>query len=161
MATIKKAFEPVYNKMVELDVEARIGKAKFAQLVALMEASRGGGAETILKDEEGNMLGRMCTVTNKFFPADRFFKGTTIIKEADSVKAKFYTESKAVENEAKKLLEEARELEEATEKLAKFEAYDKEMERAKQIRSTPVEVKEEWLEGGFDTIEELKASLEA
>lgn len=121
-------------------------------------ASTGPREVTILRDGE-EIVGRKCTVTDKFFPIDRFAKNTSCIKEADGAKGKLYNESKKIEKDAQALLEEARGITDTAEKVAKFEQYDAEIQRAGEVRKTPVEIEDEWLEGSFDTIEELAASL--
>ena len=120
--------------------------------------STGPREVTILKDGE-DMVGRKCMVTNRFYPADRFAKGTTCIKEADGAKGKLYTESKKMEKDAMSLLDEARTIEDIEERVAKFEEYDQALQDAKEFRGQTIEVQPEWLDGSFETIEELAAEL--
>ena len=112
---------------------------------------------TILKDAEGNVLGRKCTVLGSFFKVDRFSKGATMVKEVEAVKAKLYTESKKMEKDAGALLDEARTLTDAGEKVAKYEEYDQKLVEAKNHRNQPVTI--ENIDGGFATIEELAKDL--
>ena len=112
---------------------------------------------TILKDAEGNVLGRKCTVLGSFFKVDRFSKGATMVKEVEAVKAKLYTESKKMEKDAGALLDEARTLTDAGEKVAKYEEYDQKLVEAKNHRNQTVTI--ENIEGGFATIEDLAKDL--
>ena len=121
--------------------------------------SNGPREVTILKDIDGNQLGRKCTVTEKWFANDAFSKGTTCVKLADAERAKLYTESKKMERDAQKLLDEAKEITDVEEKVAKYEEYDKALADAKAFRTTPVTITDEMLVGGFDTIEDLAASM--
>jgi hypothetical protein len=136
-------------------------------VIAIMQPAEGttsnGPREiTILRDGptvDANVLGRKCTVTGLFFPIDRFAKNTSCIKEADAAKGKLYNESKAMEKDAMAVLDEAREIEDAMEKVAKFEEYDQKLLDAKAHRSQEVQVDKKALDGGFATIEELASSL--
>lgn len=112
---------------------------------------------TILKDAEGNVLGRKCTVLGSFFKVDRFSKGATMVKEVEAVKAKLYTESKKMEKDAGSLLDEARTLTDAGEKVAKYEEYDQKLVEAKNHRNQTITI--ESIEGGFATIEDLAKNL--
>lgn len=162
MANIKKTMEAPLAYLVALNVmsEAQLNEfqTKFCYAAA-GSVSNGPREITILKDADGEMLGRKCMVTNLFYVADRFAKGTTCIKEADGAKGKLYTESKKMEKEAMSLLDEAREIEDIEERVAKFEAYDQALQDAKVVRTQPVVIQDEWLEGGFATIEDLALDL--
>lgn len=114
---------------------------------------------TILKDIEGNQLGRKCSVTGLWFPTDRFFKSGTLIKEADGAKNKLYSESKKMESDAKALLVEAREISDPMEKVAKFEEYDTALESAQKHRATEIAVVPKWTKGSFESIEALAKNL--
>lgn len=120
--------------------------------------STGPREVTILRDGE-TVVGRKCTVTGMFFDIERFSKNTTCIKEADAAKGKLYNESKKMEDNAKAILEEARTIEDIEEKVAKFEEYDVALQNAKAHRVQPVEVNEDWLVDGFETIEALAEHL--
>lgn len=113
---------------------------------------------TILRDGEV-VVGRKCTVTGMFFDIEKFSKNTTCIKEADAAKGKLYNESKKMEEAAKAILDEARNIEDIEEKVAKFEAYDVALQDAKAHRLQPVVIDEAWLFDGFATIEELAENL--
>ena len=126
-------------------------------------ASDGPRELTILRDGSdvatAAILGRKCTLTHKFFPIDRFSKNTSCIKEADAVKLKRYNESKKMEADAKVLLVEARDITDIQEKVAKFTEYDKALLAATESRKGDIEVDAKWMEGSFDTIEDLAKSL--
>ncbi len=116
-------------------------------------------AITILKDIEGVQLGRQCSVTGLWFANDKFNKGTTCVKFADAAKGKLYNESKTIEKEAMTLIDEAREITDVKEKVAKFEAYDKKLQDAKAHRAKAVAVTPEMKEGGVETIDALAKAL--
>lgn len=157
---IKKTMEaPLAWLEGKLDAEQLVEFTELFGYKADGSTSTGPREITILKDSEGEMLGRKCTVCGVFFPADRFAKNTTCIKEADGAKGKLYNESKKMEKEAMVILEEAREITDVAEKVAKFEEYDQKLLEAKEYRLQPIEVNPEWLEGSFETIEELASSL--
>lgn len=122
-------------------------------------ASTGPKEIVILKDAEGNMLGRKCTVTNAFYPAEQFSKGTTCIKPADAARGARHAEARKALKDAESILEDAREITDIEEKVAKFEEYDKAVQDANALRSAEVEIDPEWLDGSFATIEELAADL--
>ena len=109
-----------------------------------------------LYDVDGVLLGRKCTVTGKWFGADCFYKDGSIHKEADAAKAKLYTESKKMESEAQRILDEAREITDMEDKLAAYERYDTAMVEAKNHRLQPLDIT---IKGGFDTIQDLAAAL--
>ena len=122
-------------------------------------ASTGPREVTILKDIDGNQLGRKCTVTGLWFPNEAFSKNTTCVKLADAEKGKLYNESKKMEKEAQALLDEARDITDVAEKVAKYEEYDQNLAEAKAYRVQPVEVTDEMKEDGFETIEALAEDL--
>lgn len=158
---VKKTMEPLAKELVAQGVDKLEGWDKILKLMlpATPEASSEPKEVTILKDEAGEMIARKCTITNQWYLAERFYKNGSIIKEADGAKNKLYAESKAMENTAKSILEEARSLTNVEDKLAKFEEYDRALEAAKAHRNQPVVVDEKWLEGSFDTMEDVKAAI--
>lgn len=158
---VKKTMEPLAKELVAQGVDKLEGWDKILKLMlpATPEASSEPKEVTILKDEAGEMIARKCTITNKWYFAERFYKNGSIIKEADGAKNKLYAESKTMENNAKSILEEARSLTNVEDKLAKFEEYDHALEAAKAHRNQPVVVDEKWLEGSFDTMEDVKAAI--
>lgn len=161
---IKKTMLTVATAMVNAKVAQAIGDEKWQTIVDAMKPADGSTSSTprevtILKDEDGNQLGRKCSVTGLWFANDKFNKGTTCVKLADSAKGKLYTESKVMEKDAMSLMDEARELTDVAEKVAKFEAYDKKLLEAKAHRATPVTVTEDMQKGGVETIEVLAKQL--
>lgn len=113
-----------------------------------------------LFDAEGEMLGRKCSVTGLWMKADNFFKDGSMCKQADKVKAKLYTESKAMERGAGEKLEAARELTDPTEKLAAYEAYDSEMVSAKEHRLQDISGEVDLTEvTTYETIDDLASAL--
>lgn len=158
---VKKTMEPLAKELVAQGCDKLPGWDKILKLMlpATPEASSEPKEVTILKDEAGEMIARKCTITNKWYLAERFYKNGSIIKEADGAKNKLYAESKTMENNAKSILEEARSLTNVEDKLAKFEEYDRALEAAKAHRNQPVVVDEKWLEGSFDTMEDVKAAI--
>ena len=158
---VKKTMESLAKELVEQGVNTMPGWDKILKLMlpATTESSSEPKALTILKDEAGEVIARMCTITNKWYLAERFYKNGSIIKEADGAKNKLYAESKTMENKAKSILEEARALTNVEDKLAKFEEYDRALEGAKAHRNQPIIVDEKWLEGSFDSLDDVKAAM--
>ena len=157
---VKKTMESLAKELVEQGVNTMPGWDKILKLMLpATESSSEPKALTILKDEAGEVIARMCTITNKWYLAERFYKNGSIIKEADGAKNKLYAESKTMENKAKSILEEARALTNVEDKLAKFEEYDHALEGAKAHRNQPILVDEKWLEGSFDSLDDVKAAI--
>jgi hypothetical protein len=156
---IKKAYEEVYSFLKENENKKVSTILEDAGFLALVEAKRGGatGEVVTLKDDEGNLIGRKCSFTGKWFPVDRFYTGASVIKEVEKAKNKVYADAKGIEAEAVELMKEARELTGA-EKLEKFEAADAKAQEAEAKRASAGEV-EVVFEGGFDTLDELQANL--
>ena len=121
--------------------------------------SNGPREVTILKDIDGIMLGRQCSVTKLWFPAEAFSKNTTCVKLADAAKGKLYNESKKMEKDAQSLLDEAKDITDIEEKVAKYEEYDAKLAEAKVLRTTVPEITNEMREGGVETIEDLAEEL--
>ena len=117
--------------------------------------STGPREVTILKDIDGEQLGRKCTVTGLWFDNSYFSKGTTCVKDADAAKGKLYNESKKMEKDAQSLLDEAKDITDVMEKVAKYEEYDAKLAEAKAFRLQPVEVTSDMTSGGVETIEDL------
>ena len=110
---IKKTFEGAVTFL-----EGYVGKPftkeafeKFVSEFAEAKTQSSGGTREYVKlfDKNGEMIGRKCTVTGKWFSAEHFSKNTSVIKSVDHIKAKFYNESKQMEKEALALVEKARE----------------------------------------------------
>ena len=114
-----------------------------------------------LFDVDGNVLGRRCSITHKWLEIGEFFKDGSMSKAADKVKAKLYTESKAMEKKAQELRIEAKDLTDPTEKLAAYEAYDEALEDAKTHRLQDISEDVVFDEdtNTFDSIEELAEDL--
>lgn len=158
---VKKTMEPLAKELVAQGVDKLEGWATILKLMlpATPEASSEPKEVTILKDADGNVIARKCTITNKWFEIERFYKNGTIIKEADGAKNKLYAESKTMEGKAKSILDEARTLVDVEAKLAKFEEYDKALVEAKEYRSQAIVIDEQWLVGSFDSSEDFVASI--
>jgi hypothetical protein len=162
MSNIKKSMVAVLEFVTENGNMSKENLTKFTNEFCVSKSapeSTGPREVTILKDNAGNMLGRKCTVTGLWFEADCFSKGTTCVKEADAARGKLYNESKKMEKEALSILEEAKELTDVMEKVAKYEEYDAKLAEAKTFRNQPVVVTESMTEGGFATIEELATAM--
>jgi len=116
---------------------------------------------TILKDAEQNVIGRMCTLSKKWFPISEFFKGTAVIKSLDQEKAKIYNAAKKMEKDADAIRDEAKTAETPEEKLAVYERYETAIDEAKLARAIEVDpaIIETASVGGFDTIEGLAVEL--
>lgn len=158
---VKKTMQALAIELIKQGVDKTPGWDKILKLMlpATPESSSVPREVTILKDEAGEMIARKCTITNKWFLAERFYKNGSIIKEADGAKNKLYSESKAMENTAKSILEEARSLTNVEDKLAKFEEYDRALEAAKAYRNQQIVVDPAWLEGSFDSLEDVQANI--
>lgn len=158
---VKKTMEPLAKELVAQGCDKLPGWDKILKLMlpATPEASSEPKEVTILKDVDGNVIARKCTITNKWFEIERFYKNGTIIKEADGAKNKLYAESKTMEGKAKSILDEARTLVDVEAKLAKFEEYDKALVEAKEYRSQAIVIDEQWLVGSFDSSEDFVASI--
>lgn len=158
---VKKTMEPLAKELVAQGIDKLEGWDKILKLMlpATPEASSEPKEVTILKDVDGNVIARKCTITNKWFEIERFYKNGTIIKEADGAKNKLYAESKTMEGKAKSILDEARTLVDVEAKLAKFEEYDKALVEAKEYRSQAIVIDEQWLVGSFDSSEDFVASI--
>ena len=111
-----------------------------------------------LFSEAGEMIGRRCSVSKRWLSIDNFFKDVAMCKIVDKMKAKLYTESKAMEKAANEILATARDLTDPAEKLAAFENYDDEMVKAREHRLQTLELDLDEI-GGFDTVEELAESM--
>lgn len=161
MSNIKKSMVAVLAFVIANGRMSKENLALFTEqfCVAKGETSAGPREITILKDINGEQLGRKCTATNLFFANEAFSKGAVMIKTAEALKAKLYTESKKMETAAQSLLAEAKGCEDVGEKIAKYEAFDSALEAAKQFRAQPIEVTDEMKQGGFATIEELASAL--
>ena len=154
---VKKTVVPMIDYLASKVDTATL--KEFVEKFGLKSTTSGQPREAVkLFDANGNVLGRRCTVTGKWFPIDRFYKSTTFIKEADKLKQKYYAEGQKIKKEAEKLLKKAREEEDPAKKLELFEQYDAQIEKAKEIANKDVSGEVEF-EGGFDTIEDLAKSL--
>jgi hypothetical protein len=160
--TIKKTMVAVLAFVTENGNMSKDNLAKFTNEFCVSKSSNestGPREITILKDNAGNMLGRKCTITGLWFEAERFSKGTTCVKEADAARVKQYNESKKMEKEALSILDEAKEITDVMEKVAKYEEYDTKLAEAKVFRTQPIAVTDVMTEGGFATIEELATAM--
>jgi len=123
-------------------------------------SSNGPREITILKDIDGNMLGRQCSVTKLWFDSSYFSKGTTCVKEADTAKGKLWAESKKMEKDAQSLLDEAKDITDIEDKVAKYEAYDVKLTEAKAHRASAVTITDTMTANGVESIELLAESME-
>jgi len=159
--TIKKTMKPVLEFVTKF---GNMTPAHLEQFTSEFCVARSGSTSTgpreatILRDENGNQLGRKCIATGLWFDNSHFSKNTTINKEAEKVKVALYHKGKKMEKEAQSLLEEAKDITDVMEKVAKYEEYDKALEAAKNIKST-FEVTDDMKQGGFETIDALAKSL--
>lgn len=161
--TIKKTMVEALAFVTEHGRMSADNLAKFtADYCVAKSGSRGDGGPrevTILKDIDGNQLGRKCAISELWFDDSYFNKGASITKLVNAVKAKAYSESKVMENEAKALLDEAKDITDMAEKVAKYEEYDAKLVEAKAHRNVDVVITDEMREGGFETIEALAEDM--
>lgn len=112
-----------------------------------------------LYDSEGNVIGRKCSGFKKWLPASEFWgdiNTASNCKLATKQKEANTRDANKIVREAELLREEANKLDDPLEKLAKFEEFDAELERAKQIKSADLVVPKDY---GFDTCEDLANDL--
>jgi hypothetical protein len=121
--------------------------------------STGSREVTILKDIEGEQIGRKCSLTGLWFSNDSFSKNTTCVKLADAARGKRHGDARAMEAAAKSILAEAKELTDIADKVAKYEEYDAKLAEAQAHRGSEVIITDEMKEGGVETIEELAKAL--
>ena len=132
----------------------------FAHQFAVKSARSTGDGKpreaTKLFDKDGNMIGARCSATLVWMLGEEFTNMQSISKQGHSLKGALNTKARGVESEANALLVEARDAKTPAEKLAIFEQYDKEMLKAKEIRSKGINASE-FVEGTltFPTVEEL------
>jgi len=150
------AFVEKHGKMTPENLE--LFTNEFCIAKSGSNGSKGPREVTILKDIEGNQLGRKCTATGLWFDNSHFSKNTTINKKAEKLKLSLYHASKKAEKDAQVMLDEAKDITDITEKVAKYEAYDAALVAAKAIRET-FAVTDEMKEGGRETIEALAKAL--
>ena len=162
---IKKTMAIVAMAMVEAGVPNVLKADKWESIVDAMKPADGSTGTstpreiTILKDVDGNQLGRQCSVTKLWFANESFNKGTTCVKLADSAKGKLYNESKVMEKAAMAIIDEARDITDVNEKVAKYEAYDKQLLEAKSHRAQAIVITDEMKEGGVESIDALAKEL--
>ena len=117
-----------------------------------------------LFDADGNTIGRRCSVL-KMWLAPEGFNGDVekmgISREANKLKTQHAREADALVKAADVIRDEANELEDPMEKLAKYEEFDAKLEEAKAIKNTSITVDDvpAGTEDMFETIEELADAL--
>jgi hypothetical protein len=159
---IKKSMVAVLAFVTEQGRMSKENLAKFTEEFCVAKgttASTGPRELTILKDEEGNMIGRKCSCSGLWYDESYFSKGTTCTKLVDAAKSKLYNEGKKMEKDAQALLEEAKDLTDIMEKVAKYEEFDAALLAAKEYRIQPVAVTDEMRAGGFNSIGELAEAM--
>ncbi len=163
---IKKTVQATYDLLIGANVNELISveawEAIEQSMTAKAQTASGAPREvTLLKDLHGEVIGRLCTLSRKWFPIASFFKGTSVIKELDQEKAKVYNAAKKLEKEAEVIREEAKTAETPEDKLAVYDRYEAALDTAKAARTTPVDAKIVTKAGkdGLDSIEALADSL--
>lgn len=156
---LKKTMVAVATQLISEGIQLSDAVIKIMQPAEGSTTSNGPREITILKDAQGEQLGRKCNTTGLFYSNEFFSKGTSNCKIVDGIKGKLYGESKAMEKEAQTLVEEARDITDVGEKVAKYEAYDKLLIAAKAHRNAKVEVTDEMNKGGFESINDLATDL--
>lgn len=115
---------------------------------------------TKLFDKAGELLGGRCSATMLWFALTDFNHHHGLSKQAQNAKSRLNTKAKEIESTATKLLTDARELTNPSEKLAAFEAYDDEMGKAKALRDTKITTKDFTEEvTNYANIEDLAKAL--
>jgi hypothetical protein len=163
MSTIKKTMVDALAFVTENGNMSAENLENFTAQFCVAKSGTSGASTpreaTILRDIDGNQLGRKCTVTGLWFDNSYFSKNTSCVKAADAAKGKLYGESKTMEKEAQAILAEAKDIEDMMEKVAKYESYDAKLSEAKEHRLQTVEVTEEMTANGVETVELLAESM--
>ena len=136
---------------------------QFADNFATKSTRTGSGQPreaTKLFDKDGNLIGGRCRATGKWFAAEFFNFHHSMAKEADKLNNRLVAQAKKIEQDAKELLDNAREEKDAKTKLKIFEQYDAELNKAKKVRGGEIKLADfENKVQNFETVEELAKQL--
>ena len=138
---------------------------EFAQKFAIKSSGNTGTGKpreaTKLYDKDGNLLGGKCSATGKWFSIENYNHHHGLAKEAQNVKSRLNTEAKKIEAEAEEIRLKAKEADKPADKLALFEKYDAELEKASKIRNKAITVADFAKQvPNFNTVEDLARSLQ-
>ena len=159
---IKKTMQPVlefvtkYGKMTPENLEQFTNEFCIAKSGT---TSTGPREVTILRDVEGNQLGRKCSVTGLWFDNSHFSKNTTCVKAADKARGLRHVEARKMIKDAETILAEAKDITDIAGKVAKYEEYDAKLAEANAHRKADIAITDEMKKGGVETIEDLAKSL--
>ena len=130
-------------------------------------ASSGEPREAVrLYDVEGNTIGRRCSIL-KVWLAPEAFNGDVekigICREANKLKTANARAADVIIKKAEELRTQANELDDPMEKLAKYEEFDAELARAKEVKNAPITIDDVPDDAKdfnpFNTVEELAEDL--
>ncbi len=134
--------------------------------IAKGRATASGEPREIVRlfDEEGNTIGRRCSVF-KLWLAPAGFNGDiekmSISREANKLKTANLRKAEGIVRDAEVIRDEANDLEDPMEKLAKYEEFDAKLEEAKSVKTATISPDDvaDGTEDMFETIEELADAL--
>ena len=161
MASALEFLNSLKGKQINNDLLTQFA-TKFATKTTRTSSGEGKPREaTKLYDKAGNLIGGKCRATGQWFKAEVYNFHHGLSKEADKLNNRLNAEARKIEEEAKKLLDSARDEENAQEKLKLFEKYDNELNRAKQVKQREIKIEhfESKIEN-FDTVEKLAKNLQ-
>lgn len=164
MGNIKKTVQDTYDLLIKAKADTLLPNWDEIVLSMTAKTQTASGAPreiTLLKDVDGNVIGRKCTLSDKWFAIGEFFKGTSVIKQLDQEKARIYTAAKKLEKEAEVIRDEAKSAETPEAKLEVYERYENAIDEAKKARTIAVDTKiiAEESKDGLATIDELAKAL--
>lgn len=159
---IKKTAELTYTTLATLLEGGEITQSVFDKVTGTLVKAVSGTKSTgekilhFLYDAEGEVIGRYCNVTHKWYNIDRFAPKSGRVKEMDTIMKKEYTRVAKIKKEAEELFVTLTQAD-PSEKLDLLTKYEELKEAANPQLPTTEEL--ESVEGGFDTPEELAGEL--
>lgn len=159
---IKKTAHSTYEVITKLLDAGDITESGFNKIASTLEKAVGSAKSAgekvlhFLYDEEGEVIGRYCNVTHKWFGIDRFAPKSGRVKEMDTVMKKEYTRVAKIKTQAEELFVTLTQAD-PSEKLDLLTQYEELKESAQPQLPTSEEL--DSVEGGFDTPEELAGDL--
>ena len=159
---IKKTSAATYGLIESLKNSGEITEDIFTKISKTLEKTvgksgpKGEKVQHMLYDENGEIIGRYCNVTHKWFNIDRFAPKSGRVKEMDLIMKKEYTRVSKIKNEAEELFTQLTQAD-PSEKLELLTKYEELKESAQPQLPTTEEI--ESVTEGFDTVEELAGEL--
>lgn len=159
---IKKTSALTFSLITTLRDSGDITEDTFNKISKTLEKTAGSKSKAgekvqhMLYDTEGNLIGRYCNVTHRWYEIDRFAPKSGRVKEMDLLMKKEYTRVSKIKTEAEELFAQLTQADPA-EKLDLLTKYEEVKENANPQLPTTEEI--EAVENGFDTVEELADDL--